>query len=135
MLVLGAAAGLERFYYYAWDNDFYGMVTRTGDRLPGYAAMARVQGWLIGARLMGCSAIAPGLVGCLGEIDGNKFLIVWSDRPGDQAVKLPVGFSASGIETLYSNEPIPKFSVGSGKIRLMLGMAPVRISLNKIPQP
>lgn len=135
MLVLGAAAGLERFYYFAWDNDRSGMVTRSGDRLPSYAAAARVQEWLIGARMMGCSSVSPGAVSCQGEIKQQPFLVAWSDRPGEQSIKLPRNYEVEGVDPLFPEGPSPSYAVRNGQLRLTLGMAPVRILLTRRALP
>ena len=65
-LILGAAAGLDRFDYYAWDNDISGVVSRSGERLFGHEEIRRIHAWLIGARLSGCARI-DGVVTCHGR--------------------------------------------------------------------
>jgi hypothetical protein len=134
-LILGAAAGLDRFFYYAWDNDFYGMVIRTGDRLPGYAAMANVQHWLIDARLNGCAERQGGVSVCAGEQGGERFWLVWADRDGTRKLALPAGTTASLVEPLYSTAPVPTFEQQRDTISIALGRAPVRIALASVGAP
>lgn len=135
MLTLGAAAGLERFYYFAWDNDWYGMVTRNGNRLPGYEAMARVQQWLIGARMAGCASPNRGVVSCRVELDKQTFLIAWASQLGEHSLTLPDGMKPSGVETLLSTTPPPAYRARRGFVQIALGSEPVRIALDRQDQP
>ncbi len=133
MLTLGAAAGLERFYYFAWDNDWYGMVSRNGTRLPGYEAMKKVQDWLIGAQLAGCTEQPTQAVACRGEMDGQPFLIAWADAAGARTLRLPTGTTVVRIEPLHSDTPAPSYTVKREAISVLLGLAPVRIVLAYVP--
>lgn len=130
-LVLGAAAGIDRFYYYAWDNDRSGMVTRRGDRLPAYEAMARVQGWLIGARMQGCASPARDTVACRIERGGQEALVAWSSQPGERALKLPGGTPVAGVEALFPDAMPPAYRVRRGMLNIALGPEPVRIALGR----
>lgn len=134
-LVLGAAAGLDRFYYYAWDNERSGMVTARGERLPAYEAMARIQTWLIGARMKGCTSSKRGMVNCRGELGPQAFLIAWSDRPGEQSLRLPEGMKVGQVEMLLSESSAPVHRVRRGLVQLALGPEPVRIVLERQAQP
>lgn len=135
VLVLGAAAGLERFYYYAWDNEHSGMVTTRGERLPAYEAMARVQAWLIGSRMKGCASPSRGMVSCRGESGQQTFLIAWASQPGEQSLKLQKGTKVSGVETLLSSTPSPAYRVRRGFVQIALGPEPVRIMLDRQDPP
>lgn len=135
VLVLGAAAGLERFYYYAWDNEHSGMVTTRGERLPAYEAMAQIQSWLIGARMKGCTSPVRGLVSCRGELGQQAFLIAWSDRMGEQSLRLPVGMKVGRVEMLLSESSVPMHRVRRDIVQLALGPEPVRIVLDRQAQP
>ncbi|MDP2267122.1 MAG: hypothetical protein Q8J70_11270 [Thiobacillus sp.] len=135
VLVLGAAAGLERFYYYAWDNEHSGMVTRRGEHLPAYEAMARVQDWLIGARMAGCASPNRGVVSCRVELDKQTFLIAWASQPGEHSLKLPDGMKPGGVETLLSTTLPPAYQVRRGFVQIALGSEPVRIALDRQNQP
>lgn len=131
VLIVGAAAGLERFYYYAWDNDHSGMVTRSGDRLPAYDAMARVQDWLIGAQTKGCASPSRGVVLCRTEREGQDSLVLWADQPGERTVKLPAGTQVSAVETLLPDTPAPTYRVQRGMLSVALDPEPVRVVLNR----
>jgi hypothetical protein len=133
VLVLGAAAGLERFYYYAWDNERSGMVSTRGERLPAYEAMTRIQSWLIGSRMKGCASPNQVLVNCRIESGQQAYLIAWSSQPGEQSLKLPEGMKVSRMETLLSSTPLPAYRARRGYVQLALGSEPVRITLSVYP--
>lgn len=79
-LVLGWAAGLERFYWYAWDNQNMGLVEPGSGRLkPAGQAFRSVSDWLIGNILQQCSEKQGGLWECtLLRSKGDEAKIVWS---------------------------------------------------------
>lgn len=135
VLVLGAASGLERFYYYAWDNEHSGMVTTRGERLPAYEAMVRVQDWLIGARMRGCASPNRGAVSCRVELGKQTFLIAWASQPGEHSLKLPDGLKPRGVETLLSTTPSPAHQARRGFVQIALGSEPVRIALDRQNRP
>jgi hypothetical protein len=82
-LVLSRAAGVERFYWYAWDNEDMGLADPDGrPRAPG-RALAEVQRWLIGARLGSCRRASDGTWTCELDRAGRAQWIVWN--PGGRA--------------------------------------------------
>ena len=136
ILVLGAQAGLERFYYYAWDNERSGMVSTRGERMPAYEAMTRIQTWLVGSRMKGCVSPSQGVVSCRVE-SGNKqtSLIAWASQPGEQTLKLPEGMQVKEVETLFTGTPASTHQIQRGRVRIALGLEPVRIKLGQREQP
>lgn len=127
-LVLGAAAGLQRFYYYAWDNERSGMFTPAGARLPAWDSYERVQSWLLGAVMHGCAAMPPKGVRCEVELAGKRFLIVWADQASMHTITMPSGQRAISIENLYASASRP-IADASHPLKLMLGSDPARILL------
>lgn len=128
-LVLGAAVGLDRYYYYAWDNDRSGMVDRSGKHLPAYKAFAQVEKWLIGATMTGCESFNSKVVACNGSKDKRNFKIVWSDKPQTQAISVPQGLRFAGQETLMG-ESVPKFKVATGQVFATVSQAPTLLWFN-----
>lgn len=91
-IVLAAFAGLDKYFYYAWDNDRTGMVDREGQPHPSRDAMLLIQRWLIGARLDRCEIKDGRQTQCWGEKDAKPFAIVWNPNTSDFIdVSLPKG--------------------------------------------
>ncbi|MBI2291562.1 MAG: hypothetical protein HYU73_14765 [Betaproteobacteria bacterium] len=124
-LILGAAAGLGRYYYYSWDSERSGMVTTSGEHLPAYAAMAQVQKWLIGATLAGCESFKGAGVMCGGNKGSRHFKILWAEVPATQAVTVPRGFRFAGQEMLWRSAQESRLRVADGKVLVPVGQPPV----------
>lgn len=82
-VVLAAFAGLDKYVYYAWDNDKSGMVDRAGRFHPSRDAMILVRRWLIGAKPERCDIGEDRPTMCWGEKDGKPFAIVWNPANSD----------------------------------------------------
>lgn len=134
MLILGAAAGLERFDYYAWDNDRSGMISRGGNRLPGYEAMQRLQSWLLGARLTACSSVGE-VVRCDGERGQGRFALAWANKADKRSIVVPQGWRITAIESLYGETTAISSVPGPGVQTLPLSMVPVRLMLERVIRP
>jgi len=91
MLVLGAAAGLAHFYYYAYDNGRSGLIDRNGRPLPGWDTMRRLQNAMLGLQFTGCNRTAA-LVLCHA---------VPAATAASTADAAPTGHSASGSTLHY----------------------------------
>lgn len=123
-LVLGAAAGIERFYVYSWDHLRMGMVDAAGNRLPGYAAVERVMQWLSGATVESCSAERGEVVRCDAVRQGVRYSIAWALR-GDREWRPDEkgGRRPGAVASLLDGDG--KGRVEGGGVRL--GSAPVRL--------
>ncbi len=77
-LVLNAAAGISRFYWYAWDDGIYGL-TASGGQQPNEAALAyaAAQRWLTGATIKGCRRHSGKLWSCQLEKEAHRYWVVW----------------------------------------------------------
>ena len=81
--ILAWAAGVQRFYWYAWDN--HGWVslqlTEPGNRMlaPAGHAFEGIQQWLSGAELKACDRIANGAWTCETVRSGSPGWILWSE--------------------------------------------------------
>lgn len=87
--ILNWAAGVQRFYWYAWDDD-------GGDSIPftepdestatiSAHAFAQVQKWLIGSRIDSCASDENGTWVCkLTRESNTPFWILWNE---DHALK------------------------------------------------
>lgn len=134
MLILGAAVGLEHFYYYAWDNERSGMVTTTGQHLFGYQVLMQLQSWLLGTRLVDCSAIAD-VVRCEGTRAHDQFLVMWSGKDAMHTIKAPSGWKIAGVDHLSGNVALPGPSGDKVSQSLVLGSEPVRVRLVRATNP
>ncbi len=131
-LVLGAAAGLERYYYYAWDNERSGMFSPAVARQPAWDGYGKIRSWLLGAVMRGCVSMAPNGVRCEGERGGQRFLIIWAEKEAMHAVSAPSGRQVIAVEKLFATSPEP-VGVGQKVLKIRLGSEPVRILLKSPP--
>lgn len=130
LLILGAATGLERFYYYAWDSQLSGMVSTNGGHFPGYEVMRHLQTWLLGARLTGCQGIGDA-VRCDAQIDQDRFVLAWAKKIDKRSIAIPAGWRVAAIEALVGESPIP-VKQAPGELTLVLGPSPVRLVLEPV---
>lgn len=119
-------AGVQRFYWYAWDNkNFVGLhLTEADEKTPTAAAgaYAKIQDWLLGARLHGCQVDASATWECtLTAANGRPALLVWNPA-GPSRYTLPAHLNA--IYTL-DNRP-PKQTDAE---HLTVGVMPVYLGL------
>jgi hypothetical protein len=77
-LVLARAAGIERFFWYSWDNDDTGLADDDGHPRAPARALAEVQAWLVGADLQGCRRAPGGAWTCGLSREGHAQWIVWN---------------------------------------------------------
>jgi Glycosyl hydrolases family 39 len=83
--LLNRSAGVERLYWYAWDNAKMGLASADGATIkkPLAAAYAQMVEWLTGARLLGCDLGGDGNWMCrLERTKGIESLILWSTQMG-----------------------------------------------------
>ncbi|MFN0159985.1 MAG: GH39 family glycosyl hydrolase [Burkholderiales bacterium] len=77
-LILGWVSGLERYYWYAWDNPEMGFVRPDGTLTPGASVFGRTAKWLTGAVLERCEN-NRGLWRCDLRRDQARARIVWHE--------------------------------------------------------
>jgi hypothetical protein len=120
-LVLAAAGGVKRFYWYAWDNGIYGLTHGRG-RIPHEAARAYVTTvrWLLGATVSECETPDHEQWICTLRRAERTAWIVWRTRgeghwaPPKRAVQLELVDgtllepSAAGVITIGSRPVLVK---------------------------
>lgn len=110
-IILAAFSGVEKYFYYAWDSDGFGMVDRTGRAHPSRDAMLLLQRWLRGATLDRCDLRIPGPTVCWMEKEKRRFAIVWNpDSAETLEVRVPTGLrikkQQSVVPTWTSENPV-----------------------------
>lgn len=100
-LILGWVAGLDRFYWYAWDNFSMGLIEPRGKTLkPAGVAFATTVDWLLGAVVSKCQRSPDRLWVC--EVSRGveeEALIAWTEE-GASEFALPAGWTADRVETM-----------------------------------
>lgn len=106
-LILGASAGISRFYQYSWDNEFMGgMVNTQRVKLPSFETYTKTRSWLLNNKMLGCIGISPEGVVCHAEKSGERFIYAWAITPGVYSITLPEGFSVGSVEKLNGIEEV-----------------------------
>src|SRR5262249_49653861 len=102
--VLEAAAGVDRLYWYAWDNQLFGLSTSNG-QIPTAAAAgyAATEDWLVGVVVRVCQHYANGVWGCETEKDGKILRVVWHAE-GSVVSSLPAEWRISGYKPLLPSD-------------------------------
>jgi hypothetical protein len=101
--VLNWAAGVSRFYWYAWENHHGTLIELTekdnATLTPAGKAFGIIQQWMTGSVLNRCAASQDGMWLCDLQKNGIQSHIVWSPA-GDQTLQVPQSWNAVHIETL-----------------------------------
>jgi hypothetical protein len=121
--ILQLAAGVERTYFYAWDNGYMGL-TEPGGKLwkPAAMAYAETVRWLAGATLESCSADKDDTWLCtIRRPNGRRGRIIWNpDR--NLTVKLPGDWAARQTTSLAGRTALLE-----GKDEVAIGSSPLLI--------
>jgi Glycosyl hydrolases family 39 len=115
--ILNWSAGVQRFYWFAWDNRHMMIeTTEADDKTPKPAgrAFGVVQEWLIGARMDWCSQDTDNTWICQLNRNGELQWIVWN--PGDaKTITIPSSWHAKSITPLLGGRNTlsgPTFDAG-----------------------
>lgn len=121
-LILGAAAGLRRFYWFAWDG--VGMALTEGDGkmlTPAGDAYIKTERWLRGTTINECRSPNERLWICALVRGEHRAWVVWATQ-GEQDWKVPAKWNAKQFEALNGNRADID---ASGLVRI--GFAPLLI--------
>lgn len=119
-LLLGRSLGMERFYWYAWDNGNLGLLDPDdGSLKPAALAFASVARWMTGATAPTCRNTSPTLTLCEFSRDERLLRVLWS-RVGTVHFTPPAAWNIASIEGLLES----RRKVMPGE-RLRIGAAPV----------
>jgi hypothetical protein len=115
--ILGWAAGVQRLYWYAWDNRSLAIVTYKEAEhsvTPAGTAYKLMQQWLIGAQMVGCTDSLDHIWICQLNRSGKKQWIVWNP-PGTRKFDLPADWHVkSAIPLLREPSSIKGSSIEIG---------------------
>lgn len=126
LMILAAFSGVDRYFYYAWDNDKSGMVMRDGALRPRHAAYGRLKNWLSGITTQSCSA-KGGVVMCSARKAEREFMFVWADKLVDGDIDVPSGRRLTSVEST-SGAPLAYSYVRGGVVRLSVSRDPIRLA-------
>jgi Glycosyl hydrolases family 39 len=118
--VLNWAAGIQRVYWFAWDNQAVGVRTTEQDSrtlTPAGRAYGTVYQWLVGAQMGACSQNLDHTFVCQLTRDGSSEWIVWNPE-GTTTFKVPASWrvqsvtpllaeSQALVDDVWNVEPVP----------------------------
>lgn len=123
-LVLAAAEGVERFFWYAWDNPTMGGLIEpdSGEPKPAAHSLAVTIRWLVGSRVGPCSGRADGVWLCRLEHAGRgRAWLAWATATRPRW-RLPAEVVARAYWTVDGGGMIgPERSVDLGPLPVLLG--------------
>ena len=120
--VVSWAAGVQRFYWYAWDNQHVAIITYKEDArtvTPAGHAYEIIQGWMVGATMNGCTESADRTWICQLNRSGKKEWIVWNTQ-GNQKFDVPRTWSvARATRLLQDSHPLKEANVDVGPVPVL----------------
>jgi GH35 family endo-1,4-beta-xylanase len=141
--ILSWAAGIQRVYWYAWDNHSWVTIETTGTDnktvRPAGQAYGAIQKWLSGASMDACNESADRIWTCQLRRGNESQWIVWTTDDAQKTFTVPTSWRAQGCTPLLgelypvkgSNIPISQLPVllgsganNTGELRESTGMAP-----------
>ena len=103
--ILSWNAGVQRFYWYAWDNGAVAIVTykESEHRItPAGHAYQVIQQWLVGAQMVSCTNNPDNIWTCLLNRAGKKNWIVWYPQ-GNRKFDVPKAWQVASITPLLQD--------------------------------
>jgi hypothetical protein len=121
--ILSWNAGVQRFYWYAWDNGAAAIVTykESEHRItPAGHAYQVVQQWLIGARMVSCTPSSDNIWTCQLNRAGKKNWIVWNPQ-GNRKFDVPKPWQVARITPLLQDRTtLNESSIEIGPVPVLL---------------
>ena len=121
--ILNWAAGVQRLYWYAWDNRAVQVATTQQDNrtlTPAGRAYGTVYQWLVGSRMEGCQQDANHTFVCQLNRDGAPQWIVWNPD-GAHTFDIPASWHvASVIPLLDKSHPLASALTNIGPSPVLL---------------
>jgi hypothetical protein len=124
--LLNRSAGVERLYWYAWDNGKMGLASPDGQTLKKepVAAYNQIVNWLTGAKLTGCGMEPDGNWICrLEQAEGGEAYILWNPQMGGW--QLPEDWQGAMVTDLLGRRwKLPRRSLAVGSSPVLLERMP-----------
>ena len=121
--VVSWAAGIRRFYWYAWDNQYVTLITykeATHTVTPAGRTYEIIQRWIVGTTMNDCTESADHTWTCQLKRNGKTQWIVWNTQ-GNRKFDVPRTWSvASATRLLEVSRPVKGTSVDVGPIPMLL---------------
>lgn len=121
--IISWAAGIQRLYWYAWDNQYVTLVTykTAGNKVtPAGTAYEIIQRWTVGATMNNCAESAEHTWTCQLKRDGKSEWIVWNTQ-GTRKFDLPRTWKvASATLLLQDSHPLKAASIDIGPVPTLL---------------
>jgi hypothetical protein len=124
--LLGSASGLDRFYWYAWDDEAMGLVEPTAKSLkPGGVALGVVAKWMIGGPRPICTETKRIWLCTLSAKSDERRVVVWSPDSSRQYT-VPSGWRIQQIERADSRigPPPPSNNIRIDELPCLLVLVP-----------
>lgn len=121
--IVSWAAGVQRFYWYAWDNGAAAIVTyRETEHVitPAGHAYQVIQQWLVGAQMAGCTQSSDNVWTCQLNRAGKKNWIVWSPQ-GRRKFDVPKEWKVANVTPLLQDREAlqePNIDIGPAPVLL-----------------
>jgi len=121
--ILSWAGGIQRFYWYGWDNQYATLLTyRESSRsvTPAGIAYGVVQQWLIGSKMEGCTSTGDRIWTCQLTRSGKKQWIVWNTQANSAKFEVPRTWRvARATQLLQDAKPVKGTSVDIGPVPVL----------------
>ena len=121
--IVAWAAGVQRFYWYAWDNRSLAIVTyKEAERqvTPAGNAYKVIEQWLVGATMVDCTESADHTWTCQLNRSGKKEWIVWSSQ-GNRKFDVPAAWHVKTLTPLlHDRVSLTGSSIDIGPVPMLL---------------
>lgn len=121
--ILAWAAGVQRFYWYAWDNRSLAIVTYQEEEhrvTPAGNAFKLIQDWLVGAKMLSCDEKDNHTWICQLDRSGKKEWIVWNSQ-GSGKFDVPASWHVkSATRLLHDRYPLAGSTIDVGPVPTLL---------------
>ena len=121
--ILAWAAGIQRFYWYAWDNRLMAVKTYNEEDhtvTPAGYAYKLMQQWLVGAEMASCTESPDDIWSCQLNRSGKKQWIVWNPQ-GSRKFDVPKAWHVRSITPLlHDSKSLSESKIDIGPTPVLL---------------